>query len=147
MRTGARTVVVVGAIVWRPGVLIIIDLLATGGSQFIVTAPLLKLLAALSVATSLLMLYQRRRATTSTQQALLVAVGEGSNDAIIDQTLDGVVTETRSRLIFATQAAGVGLWEWNITSGAMHWDDTMFVLFGVSSRDFPSTSGAWRGLV
>ena len=32
----------------------------------------------------------------------------------------------------ATKTAGIGLWRWHISSGSMHWDTTMFEIWGIS---------------
>ncbi|MEP7117096.1 MAG: PAS domain S-box protein [Acidobacteriota bacterium] len=38
-------------------------------------------------------------------------------------------TEERMRL--ATEATGVGIWEWNVPAGQVHWDAEMFRIYGV----------------
>jgi PAS domain-containing protein len=37
--------------------------------------------------------------------------------------------ETRSQL--ATEATGVGIWEWNVRTGRLHWDPQVFRIYGV----------------
>ncbi len=32
----------------------------------------------------------------------------------------------------ATQTAGIGVWQWHVPSNTVHWDDTMFELYGVA---------------
>lgn len=32
----------------------------------------------------------------------------------------------------ATQTAGIGIWQWHVPSGAIHWDSTMFALYGLA---------------
>jgi PAS domain S-box-containing protein len=44
------------------------------------------------------------------------------------------ISEERVRL--ATEAAGVAVWEWDIKSGAIHWDEQIFKIYGM-----PSTPG------
>lgn len=39
-------------------------------------------------------------------------------------------SEIQTRL--ATETAGVGLWQWHIPSGQLHWDKTMFDLYGIA---------------
>lgn len=45
-------------------------------------------------------------------------------------------SEVQTRL--ATQTAGIGLWQWNVVSDHVHWDNTMFELYGMS----PTTDGS-----
>lgn len=51
--------------------------------------------------------------------------------------------ESEERLKLATRAAGVGIWEYNAKEGSLHWDDSMFEIYGVSRRDFTSAYDAW----
>jgi PAS domain S-box-containing protein len=55
--------------------------------------------------------------------------------------------QERERLIvrvrLATQAAQVGIWEWNIRTGAVEWDPIMFRLFGLDSAQGPATYERW----
>ncbi len=39
-------------------------------------------------------------------------------------------SEVQTRL--ATETAGIGLWQWHIPSGHVHWDKTMFDLYGIA---------------
>lgn len=40
--------------------------------------------------------------------------------------------ESEMKIHLATQTAGIGLWQWFIETGAVHWDSTMFELYGIS---------------
>ncbi|MBL8080034.1 MAG: PAS domain S-box protein [Anaerolineales bacterium] len=46
---------------------------------------------------------------------------------------------TRQRLELATKAAGLGIWEWNINSGAMILDNQMYTILGLTSNVFDNT--------
>lgn len=46
---------------------------------------------------------------------------------------------TRQRLELATKAAGLGIWEWNINSGAMILDNQMYTILGLTSDVFDNT--------
>ena len=57
-----------------------------------------------------------------------------------------LASEQRTRL--ATEATGVGIWEWNVLTTQIRWNATMFSIFGVT----PTPDGmvpyeAWRGAV
>ncbi len=45
-------------------------------------------------------------------------------------------SEERTRL--ATEATGVGVWEWNVKNGALHWDAHIFRIYGITP-----TPGGW----
>lgn len=50
--------------------------------------------------------------------------------------------ESRRKLSLATRAAGIGFFEWNVTTNAMSWDTGMHKLFGVTAEDFCGTGKA-----
>jgi PAS domain S-box-containing protein len=51
------------------------------------------------------------------------------------------------RVRLATAAASMGIWEWNESSGALVWDETMYQVYGIAHRDFPGALQAWRSSV
>jgi len=55
--------------------------------------------------------------------------------------------EIIGRLNLATVAAKAGVWDWNLQTNEMIWDDRMFELYGLTHEDFPGGIEAWeRGL-
>ncbi|MCX6597152.1 MAG: response regulator [Acidobacteria bacterium] len=48
------------------------------------------------------------------------------------------------RLRLATRAAGVGIWELNLTTNELIWDDQMFRLYGTVRSQFGGAYEAWR---
>lgn len=40
--------------------------------------------------------------------------------------------ESEIKTHLATQTAGIGIWQWHKPSGRIHWDDTMFALYGIA---------------
>ncbi len=48
-----------------------------------------------------------------------------------------------TRLSLAVKAGGVGIWDWDIVSDKLTWDDQMFVLYGVNKNDFTNAYEAW----
>jgi signal transduction histidine kinase/ActR/RegA family two-component response regulator len=55
-------------------------------------------------------------------------------------------SEARMRL--ATEATEVGIWEWNILTGVVHWDDQMFRLYGIEpTADGHVTYDTWSRAV
>jgi diguanylate cyclase (GGDEF)-like protein/PAS domain S-box-containing protein len=51
------------------------------------------------------------------------------------------------RLKLATQASGVGIWEYELRSRRYHWDAAMFDLFGLNPKDVNALNNDWRALL
>jgi len=52
--------------------------------------------------------------------------------------------ETASeRMILATRAAKLGVWDWNIVNDELVWDDGMYALYGLRREDFSGAFAAW----
>ncbi len=52
--------------------------------------------------------------------------------------------EIAQRLRLATVSGGIGIWEWDIQSNVLIWDDRMFELYGVSKDAFANCYEAWE---
>ncbi|HAQ64254.1 MAG TPA: hypothetical protein DCR43_00100 [Bacteroidales bacterium] len=48
------------------------------------------------------------------------------------------------RLNLATLAAGMGIWDWDIKSGAMEWDENMFKLLEIDQHNCTNYGDSWR---
>ncbi|MCU0223369.1 MAG: PAS domain-containing protein [Acidobacteria bacterium] len=57
------------------------------------------------------------------------------------------IRETTQRLAIATQAARMGIWDWNVETDDLVWDDTMFELYGVERASFDGSFAAWGRVV
>jgi len=44
------------------------------------------------------------------------------------------IEEGKSRLRLATEISGVGIWEWNVITNKIRWDEQMFHIYGVSPK-------------
>ncbi|MEI7743431.1 MAG: PAS domain-containing protein, partial [Chloroflexota bacterium] len=51
---------------------------------------------------------------------------------------------TGERLALATRAGGVGIWEYDIVTGALAWDDQEFRLYGIARDQFSGAYEAWQ---
>ena len=51
----------------------------------------------------------------------------------------------RSKL--ATTAASMGVWDWNVADNELHWDETMYTLYGVDADAFSGAFEAWQATV
>ena len=52
--------------------------------------------------------------------------------------------ELTERFVLATQGAGLGVWDWDITNDNLIWDDSMRALYGVASDQFSGALDAWQ---
>ena len=57
------------------------------------------------------------------------------------------VRESRDRLSLATQSARIGIWEWDVRSDALVWDDLMYELYGIDEARFGGGYEAWQQCV
>ena len=55
-----------------------------------------------------------------------------------------VIREKEERLALATLHNGVGIWDWNLETLEMIWDDSMFALYNLSRDDFSGAVDAWE---
>jgi|GEM_PF-509142 len=53
------------------------------------------------------------------------------------------LAESEERLSLATRAAGIGVWDWDASTGALVWDDRMFRMYGIDPATFNATFDAW----
>ncbi len=49
-----------------------------------------------------------------------------------------------NRLGLAARSAHMGIWEWDIVSDRLIWDDRMYELYGIHADDFSEASAAWK---
>ena len=49
-----------------------------------------------------------------------------------------------NKLRLATQAVQLGIWVYDITSNQLSWDDTMYALYGTTSKEFEGAYAAWE---
>lgn len=69
-------------------------------------------------------------------------VGTHSDISKLKQAEQSIkINETR--LSLAVKAGGIGIWDWDIVSDKLTWDDQMFDLYGVNKKDFTNAYEAW----
>jgi PAS domain S-box-containing protein len=66
----------------------------------------------------------------------IVGVSKIARDITESKARETRLRENEERLRMATGTTGVGVWEWNIISNAVKWDDQMFQIYGI-----PPTKG------
>ncbi len=52
-----------------------------------------------------------------------------------------------TRLTLALRAGGIGVWDYDISSNALFWDDQMFAMYGIDKGKFSQTYDAWSSAV
>ncbi len=57
---------------------------------------------------------------------------------------DEALHESEQRLALAALHNGVGIWDWNLQTEEMIWDDSMYALYHIKREDFSGTEEAWR---
>ncbi|HEY2387939.1 MAG TPA: MASE1 domain-containing protein, partial [Candidatus Binatia bacterium] len=81
--------------------------------------------------------------------ALLLSAAIGERNAADRQRADDFarLAESEQRLRLAFEAAQMGVWEWDIQSGAVRWSDNLETLHGVVPGSFTGTFEGFRALV
>lgn len=53
------------------------------------------------------------------------------------------LTQYTERLQLATRAANMGIWDWDVSTNELVWDEAMYRLYGVRKEDFGGAYEAW----
>ncbi|MBU0577732.1 PAS domain S-box protein [Patescibacteria group bacterium] len=53
------------------------------------------------------------------------------------------IKEMSERLKLATQAAQIGVWDWDVKNNVLIWDESMYKLYGINTKDFSGAYEAW----
>jgi len=56
---------------------------------------------------------------------------------------EGRLRVSEDRLQLAIEAAGLGIWDWDVEHGRLIWDDSMYRLCGMEKDEFSSAVDAW----
>ncbi|MBD1584709.1 PAS domain-containing hybrid sensor histidine kinase/response regulator [Pseudoalteromonas sp. S16_S37] len=51
------------------------------------------------------------------------------------------------RMKLANDSAGIGVWEWDVVTNELIWDDWMYALYGIKEADFSGAYEAWESSV
>ena len=75
------------------------------------------------------------------------AIGAFLDITQLKQT-EAMVRESEERMRLATEATGVGIWEWNVITNQIRWDAQMFRIYGIKpTQDGFIEYPAWSGSV
>jgi diguanylate cyclase (GGDEF)-like protein/PAS domain S-box-containing protein len=101
--------------------------------------------------------YQMVRKDGSTMDVLLSAVLERDaqgqpayslaviQDVTEKNAISKALRANEERLALATHVNGVGIWELDLATGRLEWNDTMFTIFGGTRASFKGTLADWSG--
>ncbi|SDD44364.1 sensor histidine kinase [Aquimonas voraii] len=82
-----------------------------------------------------------------------VAEGEPSRmvgilrDVTAERTARESLQRAHRRLALATESGGIGVWEWELATDALLWDEQMYTLYGVRDREERSVYDTWASRV
>ncbi len=66
----------------------------------------------------------------------------GINDKLQQANLQLELSE--ERLALATGSGHIGIWDWDVVNNHLVWDDSMFMLYGISRENFSGAYEAWQ---
>ena len=67
-----------------------------------------------------------------------------SHDITERKNAEDALNQISARLSLATRARGVGVWDLNLVTNILLWDDQMFSLYGVEKKSNDTTYETWR---
>lgn len=67
-------------------------------------------------------------------------------ETLIEQAKEAAVTLNR-KMQLANNSAGIGVWEWDLVTNSLTWDDWMYKLYGVNKNEFSGAYEAWESRV
>ncbi|WP_054774080.1 PAS domain-containing protein [Methylogaea oryzae] len=74
-------------------------------------------------------------------EAVLLGI---SRDISERKRTENTLRENEERLALATLHNGVGIWDWNLATQEMIWDESMYALYRIRREDFSGSEEAWR---
>ena len=77
-------------------------------------------------------------------QALVHANQQLAQDSARQTATEESLRESERRLTLATQAGGLGVWDWDVVANRMVWDTQMYALYGIREEDFTGAVDAWQ---
>ncbi|TAH05482.1 MAG: PAS domain S-box protein [Sphingobacteriales bacterium] len=63
------------------------------------------------------------------------------------KTAEELVQKLTNRLEQATKVSGVGVWEWNVKTNELIWNDTMYQIFGIEPALFTGIYELWESTI
>jgi PAS domain S-box-containing protein len=78
----------------------------------------------------------------------IIGASKIARDISDRKATEAALLESEARVRLATDATGVGIWEWHLATNRIHWDPYMFQIFGiVPTPDGLVNYDTWRSVV
>lgn len=74
----------------------------------------------------------------------VLGVFAAARDISERKRFENALRDHEERLSLATLHNGVGIWDWNLQTQEIFWDDSMYALYRIRREDFSGTEEAWR---
>ncbi len=74
----------------------------------------------------------------------IVRIGGIAEDVTKRKQSETLLKRTADRLTLAARAGGVGIWDYDLVSGELVWDEQMFSLYGITKAEFSGAYDAWQ---
>lgn len=74
----------------------------------------------------------------------ITSIGE---DVTEQRRYEESIFELSQRLSLATDAAKIGIWDWDIVNDTLIWDEQMHAMYGTTPDTFDNTYAAWQAMV
>ncbi|AFV25180.1 putative Histidine kinase [Methanolobus psychrophilus R15] len=78
-------------------------------------------------------------------EGLVIEMFSVGTDITAQKLAEEALRQTTDRLMLATRAGGVGIWDYDIVNNYLFWDEQMFRLYGIKPDQFGGAYEAWRG--
>jgi len=73
----------------------------------------------------------------------IVGASKVARDISQRKQVEEALHANERRLHLASTAGGVGIWDWDLIKDELHWDDSMYSLYGMDKKDFLGAYQAW----
>ena len=83
--------------------------------------------------------------TLNTMAKTLRDVYKGLEEKVAERTYE--LEKSKNRLAVATEAAHIGVWEWDVIGNVVSWDEQMFLLYGINKDIFSLQFQSWIRLI
>ena len=70
-----------------------------------------------------------------------------TKDLSVEKENEDKLKELSDRLLLATSASGIGIWDWDLISNTFIWDDQMYQLYGLDKDSFVLNYDSWRNKI
>jgi signal transduction histidine kinase len=68
-------------------------------------------------------------------------------DVTVERGSEARLQQAHRRLALATESGGIGVWEWDLATDGLLWDEQMYALYGVEDREARSVYDTWASRV